>query len=302
MILPGWYFDMMNDHYRNAMWEQAIKNQVTSDSIVLDIGCGSGILSMMAARAGAKHVYGCDSNKHLAFKAQDNIALNNYQDKVTIIPMSSFDLQVGKDLPVADILVSELIGNQIIQARTDHNYDLLEVCNHARENLLKPDGKMIPLNATARGYLVSSKENKLMNMNKVFKVCDFDLSILNKYSSSHTIVPPEFADVYSYQKHSPVMELMHFDFTRSLSPSSSQVFHTPVTKSGVCSGIIQWIKCGLDDTISFENEPNGKENFSHWWHVHYPFPKLTKVTKGEMLHLKVTRNSKNIFIEKIKGN
>ena len=302
MTVPVWYFSMMNDHYRNAMWEQAIKNQVTPDSIVLDIGCGSGILSMMAARAGAKHVYGCEVNQTIAFKAQEIIAVNNYQDKVTIIPKSSFDLEVGKDLPIADILVSELIGNQIIQATADHNYDLLEVYNHAREKLLKPNAKMIPLNATARGYLVSSKENKLMNMNKVFNVCGFDLSILNKYSSSHTLLPPEFADVYSYQKHSPVIDLMHFDFTENLSPISSQVFHVPVTKSGICSGIIQWIKCGLDDTVVFENKPESREKFSNWWHVHYPFRKLTQVTKGEMLHLKVTRNSKNIFIERIKGN
>lgn len=46
--------------YRNAMYHN---KHVFKDKIVLDVGSGTGILSMFAANAGAKHVYGVRQKK-----------------------------------------------------------------------------------------------------------------------------------------------------------------------------------------------------------------------------------------------
>ncbi|MEQ8194714.1 MAG: tetratricopeptide repeat protein, partial [Rhodospirillales bacterium] len=53
-MVPSWHFPMLNDRIRNETYQKAIFNTVKSDDIVLDIGCGSGLLAMMAAKAGAK--------------------------------------------------------------------------------------------------------------------------------------------------------------------------------------------------------------------------------------------------------
>lgn len=50
----------------------------------MDIGCGTGILSIFAMRAGAKHVYGIDM-ADVALYAKQIMIDNNYQDKITII-------------------------------------------------------------------------------------------------------------------------------------------------------------------------------------------------------------------------
>ena len=187
--VPFWYVGMMNDNYRNTSWEKAIKNVVTPDMNVLEIGCGSGLLSLMAARAGAKQVIGCEANKLIASKAREIIKLNEYDKQITIIPKSSFDLKVGVDLSErVDLLIAELIGSQIIESMTDHDYDILSVYNHARTHLLKPTAKIIPSSVAAMGFLVSSDNEKLMKMNQVKDVCGFDLSPFNEYFSTIKII------------------------------------------------------------------------------------------------------------------
>ena len=54
------------------------------DKIVLDIGCGTGILSIFAARAGAKHVYAIE-NAEIALFAEEIIKRNNLSGKITVI-------------------------------------------------------------------------------------------------------------------------------------------------------------------------------------------------------------------------
>lgn len=57
---------------------------VFKDKIVLDVGCGTGILSLFAAKAGARHVYGIECSA-IAEQAKQIVADNNYNGRVTII-------------------------------------------------------------------------------------------------------------------------------------------------------------------------------------------------------------------------
>jgi len=50
----------------------------------MDIGCGTGVLSIFAAKAGAKHVYAIE-NAEIAYFAQEIIKQNNLSDKITVL-------------------------------------------------------------------------------------------------------------------------------------------------------------------------------------------------------------------------
>ena len=77
------------------------------DKIVLDIGCGTGILSIFAAKAGAKHVYGIEF-ADVADYATTIINKNGLGDKITIIKSKVEEAQLPVDK--VDIIISEWMG------------------------------------------------------------------------------------------------------------------------------------------------------------------------------------------------
>ncbi|MES1920870.1 Protein arginine N-methyltransferase 1 [Bonamia ostreae] len=105
----GIHEEMLKDSVRTESYQKAlIQNKDTiKDKIVLDIGCGTGILSLFAARAGAKHVYAIEMADIAKF-AKRIVKENNYDDKITIIQgkVEEVALPVQK----VDIIISEWMG------------------------------------------------------------------------------------------------------------------------------------------------------------------------------------------------
>ena len=82
-LVPFWHIPMLNDVRRNDAFEAAISAALAEagpDARVLDIGTGSGLLSMMAARAGARSVTACEVVPVIADMATKIIADNGYSD------------------------------------------------------------------------------------------------------------------------------------------------------------------------------------------------------------------------------
>ena len=77
---------MLKDTVRTRAYQRAIEENPDDfkDKIVLDIGCGTGILSIFAARAGAKHVYAIE-NAEIALFAEEIIKRTGLQSKITVI-------------------------------------------------------------------------------------------------------------------------------------------------------------------------------------------------------------------------
>jgi type I protein arginine methyltransferase len=77
---------MLKDAVRTRAYQRAIEENpdMFKDKIVMDIGCGTGILSIFAARAGAKHVYAID-NAEIALYAREIIKRNGLSDKITVL-------------------------------------------------------------------------------------------------------------------------------------------------------------------------------------------------------------------------
>ena len=75
---------MVNDKVRTATYAKFILSnpEVFRDAVVLDVGCGTGILSLFAAKAGAKRVFAIDASD-IAEKAESIVKVNELDNVIT---------------------------------------------------------------------------------------------------------------------------------------------------------------------------------------------------------------------------
>lgn len=100
---------MLSDKLRTESYRAFIVDSgLFKDAVVLDVGCGTGILSMFAAEAGAKHVYAVDASD-IAIKALANVHENGLDQKITVVRGKVEDVQLPGAQQV-DIIVSEWMG------------------------------------------------------------------------------------------------------------------------------------------------------------------------------------------------
>lgn len=108
-IDPGAAFGT-GTHATTSMCLEALEKLVTSDMTVLDIGSGSGILSIAAILLGAKDVVGVDIDPVAVKVAKENAALNNVEDKAKYI-LGNLDEEITDTY---DIVVANIVADAII--------------------------------------------------------------------------------------------------------------------------------------------------------------------------------------------
>ena len=138
---------MICDRVRTESFRRAIDAVVRPGDIVLDVGAGSGILSMFAARAGAARVYAVERTT-VAVLARELAAANGLGEIIEVIHGDVLDVELPK--PV-DVIVSEWLGGFGIDE------GMLAPVIAARDRWLKPGGAMIPQSVTAWAGLVHDR-------------------------------------------------------------------------------------------------------------------------------------------------
>lgn len=99
-LVERWHFIMLNDIKRNMTYRSAIQKVVRLGcKTVLDIGAGTGILSMFAKNAGAHRVYACELSKTMYELSRDIVAANKMETGITLLHMKSLDIDVPKHIP-----------------------------------------------------------------------------------------------------------------------------------------------------------------------------------------------------------
>jgi SAM-dependent methyltransferase len=125
---------MIGDRWRTDAFARAIAEVVKKGDVVLDVGTGTGILAMLAAKAGAKRVYAIDQAE-IAQTAANLVRANGLENKVKVLRGPANELQLEEKV---DVIISEWLGHvAFVESMLD---DVLDV----RDKFLSPKGRMLP--------------------------------------------------------------------------------------------------------------------------------------------------------------
>lgn len=107
---PWEHARLLSDAPRNGVLE-ALLTRHAPDRVVVEVGCGTGVFSVLAARLGASHVYALEPTD-LWTTARDLVRANGLEDRVTVLPRSVEDVCAAPPLGFAgaDLVVSELLN------------------------------------------------------------------------------------------------------------------------------------------------------------------------------------------------
>jgi Flp pilus assembly protein TadD len=278
--LPDWHWPMLADEDRNSAYQRAIARVVSSESVVLDIGTGSGLLAMMAARSGAQTVIACEISEPLAEVATEVVRDNGLQHQVRVINRKSMDLRREEDLPRgADVLVSEIVDVGLL------GEGILPSIRHALQHLSSAQVRVIPGAATVYCQLVEAPQ--LYRVNPVRRISGFDLSAFDRFR-----IPGDYLDVrLERTPHRFLCEqikVRHFDFT---APPPFTPEHAPIivdlpllaSSSGTIHGMAFWFDLHLDDTTTISTAPAA--GVEAWGQAVQFFDESLTVTKGDPVHV-----------------
>lgn len=295
-LVERWHFIMLNDTKRNMVYNAAIQKAVTSGSkSVLDIGAGTGILSMFAKKAGAHSVYACELSKTMYELACDVVAANKMDAGIKLLHMKSLDIEIPKHIPervslvVTETVDAGLFGEGIVESLI-HAWEhlLLQPKIKGENGNCEKYGKVIPASAVIFGIAVECAEIRRHHRVGVKDVAGIHLPSNVKFQSPaySSVDTEETVEPYTTEKMSRIpggylpltdcFEIMTVDFNnlqelKSLATRKPDQICIPVMKEGILDAIVVWFVLQLDDEHSLSTSPS---EATCWEQAVYPVQDL----------------------------
>jgi protein arginine N-methyltransferase 1 len=263
----------LGDKHRLAAFQSAVASVVRPGHVVLDLASGTGIMGLLACRAGASRVYSIEMGGMVAV-AREVARANGYADRIVFIKGYSAHV----DLPEkVDVVVADQIGN------FGFNAGIIQYFSDARRRFLKPAGVTIPLrmdlvlapveapdfygqvefwNTSPAGF--DFRSTRVMAANTGYQV---DLSAKSVCGDDVIIAS---------------VDLNH---------ATTEPFHGEATavirRSGTIHGLGGWFTAELAAGVSMTNSPLVPERIQRR-QVYFPIDRAVQVVEGDSVQIRMT--------------
>ena len=272
-VYAGWKSQrgMLIDHTRTRAFDAAIRAAVSAGDKVVDEGTGSGILAMMAARAGAAKSWGLEVTQMADWAAR--LARENGLDAVEIVQGDAGRFDPGE--PV-DVVMGEFQGMFLIE-EWQHYAAFVRV----RDRCLKPGGRVVP--RAARLFLSAIDDRKLYRDRGYGfweePVYGFDFSSVRQGDIDHPRRYITSADARSIVVE---REVAAFDF---LNGSERDYLLTaeltyPYRAAGNFHGLLGYFDLDMGNGQTLSTSCFARE--THWHQSYFPVPAIQVPAGGEV--------------------
>jgi SAM-dependent methyltransferase len=266
-----YHASLIADERRVQPFQSAIESVVRPGDVVADVGCGTGILTLLACRAGARHTYAIDEGPIIEL-ARLIIEQNGYADRVTFINHLSTRARLPE--PV-DVIVSETIGNYGAEEL------ILPTLRDACHRWLKPGGKLIPQALELYCAPITWPEAKPDLSVWREPVCGFDFSSALSFAVNQQYprrLSPQH--VLAEERCYCRVDLTPAALDGDALPKVAGTASFRVAQPGVMHGIGGWFKAWLTEDITLTNSPL-LESPTSWGHVCLPIAEPLPVAVGD---------------------
>lgn len=256
---------LIADPHRMVAYQRAIERLVEPGMVVLDAGAGTGVLAMMAARAGASRVYAVESMA-IAELAAENIRRNGLSD---IVELVRADLRTLAPLAAVDLVVSDCLGRFLVD---DQMLDAMD----AAAGWLAPHGRVAPRRVSLMVAPVMAGHLDLVDTCRD-PVLGLDLTALGEaigegtwagaFPMSALLAEPALFATWDLPGPLPSFER---ELSFSLAP-------------GRLVGLAGWFRAELTDGVLLETGPGFE---THWHQAFWPLP-ACRVAGGDRLELRL---------------
>lgn len=274
----GIHEEMLKDEvrtvsYRNSMYHN---KHLFKGKIVLDIGCGTGILSMFAAKAGAAKVIGIECSNIVEY-AEKIVEANQLSHIISILKGKVEEVILPDGIEKVDIIISEWMGYCLFYE------SMLDTVLFARDKWLKSDGMLFPDKATLFICGIEDRQYKDEKINWWDDVYGFDMSSIRKVAISEPLVdvvdPKQVVTNACLIKEVDLYTVTKADLEFS-SPFSLQVRRNDYVQALVTFFNIEFTKC--HKKIQFSTAPEFP--YTHWKQTVFYFDEYMTVKKGEEIY------------------
>lgn len=264
------YGRMLADAPRMEAYVAALRRAVTPDSVVLDLGSGSGVFAMLACQFGARRVYAVEPDNVINLAREAAVA-NGFGDRIEFFQKLSTEVTLPEP---ATIIISDLRG--VLPWFQQHLPSIID----ARQRLLAPGGVLIPRRDVLWGALVEAAD-RYEEIVGPWRGFDLDLSagvfrITNTWRK--TRLDPDGLLVEPVCWHT-------LDYAEVNSADVCAEMSWRVARAGTAHGIAVWFDADLGGGIGFSNHPGLEELI--YGTGFFPFSRPVEVRHGEEIKLKL---------------
>lgn len=278
------YGKMIEDRRRTEPFVDALRAAIGPQTVLLDIGTGTGIFSFLACQFGVARVYAVEP---------DAIALQVAQLCAKDIPGSERitwiqGLTTELDLPEkVDIVVGDLHGTLPFFKGN------IESLADARKRHLKPGGRMLPSRDVLHAAPAFAPE-EYQRIEAPWRRNDYDIDlsaaapyVVNQWSraNSEPIAPERLLAIP--QRWGVV------DYTSTDSPELDHTLEWQIERGGTLHGAYVWFDGDLGEGFGYSNSPLLPELV--YGRAFFPFERPTEVVSGDILRTRLA-------VRLVKGN